>query len=628
MRKDGVMGARAIRIAAAVGALIAAIAVTTPMGLVVSLWVGAGTIGAGVRASAPVYVAAGALLVLIASVIVALWVSIPGIHRGRRRPAIVALFSIAILLVVLATGAWPAVAAPWLSRTIVAGILAVAGLVLILALWRSDPQAKPLPGLAPAVIGLVATYAAVSVVSALASSSIPQFPRPPWVSQADLSGTSGVPVTAPEAPQLGLAPGQWSSIHNDAWMTDAYRGVALPDPESSQVVSFFAGGDCASLLWNSDGELVAVCVSPTQVRGFVLDPRTLRPLTERTLADRPLATDALTNFSGGGYAILDARQQLVAPLPNGAIARFDSRTLELLDEFAVAEVLLPGEGITSVLPNGETGLWFVGREGSVGIVDTTTGQARAVLVGRDGPVDIENSFALGADGTAYVVTGEDLLRIDDRAGVPEVAWRFAYDRGERRKPGQTSRASGTTPTVFADGRFVAITDNAEPRMNVVVVDVSGVQPQQHCAVPVFGDGESAGENALIAMDDALFVENNYGYSAFAVAGGRTTVPGLAKVDVSASGCSLPWQNDELSIPSLVSKGVAVDGTVLTYTKESSVIGTDAWWFTAVDVGTGEVLWRRLAGLGPMLNNHYAGGYLGPDGSVYIGTISGVVALLK
>ncbi len=622
------MGARAIRIAAAVGTLIAAIAVTTPMGLVVSLWVGAGMVGSGVRAAAPVYIAAGILLVLIASVVVALWVSIPGIYRGRRRPPIVALIALGILLVVLASGAWPAVAAPWLSRPVVAAVLAVAALLDIVALWRSDSEAKPLPGLAPAVIGLVATYAAVSVVNALASTSLPQFPRPPWVSAVDVTSAAAVPVTAPEPPSLGLAPGQWSSIHNDAWMTDAYRGVALPDPERGEVVSFFAGGDCASLLWNADRDLIAVCVSPTQVRAFVLDPRTLESRVERKLADRPLAADALTNFSGGGYAVIDAQQRLVTPLPNGVIGRFDARTLQTIDEFTVGEVLLPGEGITSVLPNGETGLWFVGREGSVGLLDTTTGQAQATLVGRDGPVDIENSFALGADGVAYVVTGEDLLRIEDVAGNLEVAWRFAYDRGERRKPGQTSRASGTTPTVFADGRFVAITDNAEPRMNVVVVDVSGAEPRPHCAVPVFADGMSAGENALIAMDDALFVENNYGYSAFAVAGGRTTVPGFAKIDVDDAGCSVAWENDDLPIPSLVSKGVAIDGAVLTYTKESSLIGTDAWWFTAVDVRTGEVIWRRLAGVGPMLNNHYAGGYLGPDGSVYVGTISGVVALLK
>jgi outer membrane protein assembly factor BamB len=77
----------------------------------------------------------------------------------------------------------------------------------------------------------------------------------------------------------------------------------------------------------------------------------------------------------------------------------------------------------------------------------------------------------------------------------------------------------------------------------------------------------------------------------------------------------------------VSKGLLADGAVLTYTKEPSLLGTDAWWFTAVDAQSGEVRWRRLAGLGPLLNNHYAAGYVGPDGSVYVGTISGVVALI-
>ena len=622
------MGPGPVRGFAALGTLAAAIVVTAPMALVVTLWVGAGMVGAGTRAGAPVYVAAGVLLVLIACVVIALWVSIPGVYRGRRRPAVVALVAIAVLLIVLATGAWPVVAASWLPRIVVVGVLVGAALLLLIALWRGSGAGNPLPGLAPAVIGLVATYAAVSVVNALASPGLPQFPRPPWIAEVDSgsAGDVGMPVPAPEPPALGLAPGQWSGIHNDGWMTDSYRGVSLPDPRDSQVRSFFAGGDCASLLWNSDGELIAVCVSPNEVRGYVLDAKTLTVLAQRKLADRPLAADALTNFSGGGYAVLDARQRIVAPLPGAVIVRLDAHTLQTIDQFTVTDALLPGEGITSVLPDGDSALWFVGREGTVGIVDTETGLVKSTLVGREGAVDIENSFAIAADGTAYIVTGEDLLRVDDRLGLPEVVWRFAYDRGERRKPGQTSRASGTTPTIFADGRYVAITDNAEPRMNVVVVDVAGEAPQQHCAVPVFSDGMSAGENALIALDDAIFVENNFGYSAFAVAGGRTTVPGFARIDVTDTGCTLAWQNDDLAIPSLVSKGVAADGAVLTYTKSASIVGLDAWWFTAVDVSTGDVLWRRLAGIGPMLNNHYAGGYLGPNGDIYVGTISGVVAL--
>ena len=89
-----------------------------------------------------------------------------------------------------------------------------------------------------------------------------------------------------------------------------------------------------------------------------------------------------------------------------------------------------------------------------------------------------------------------------------------------------------------------------------------------------------------------------------------------------------WTSTDVSIPSLVSKGVLADGSILTYTKEASALGIDAWWFTSVDAATGQVRWRRLAGVGPLLNNHYAAGYLGPDGSIYVGTISGVVALVS
>lgn len=129
------------------------------------------------------------------------------------------------------------------------------------------------------------------------------------------------------------------------------------------------------------------------------------------------------------------------------------------------------------------------------------------------------------------------------------------------------------------------------------------------------------------MGDSLFVENNYGYTLLSVAGGRTSVPGLARIDVTDDGCEVGWANDEVVIPSLVSKGVAADGVVLTYTKRPSLLGFDDWWFTAIDAVTGQERWRRLAGVGPLLNNHYAAVYVGPGGNVYVGTVSGVVALI-
>jgi outer membrane protein assembly factor BamB len=610
--------------------VLAALSVTSPIAVVASAWVGGGTFAVGLRGGAPVYALAGALIVTAVAIVATLWATIPGLLRGRRRPTVVALVAVLVLLGISLTGAWAVVVASWLPRPVAVALLALAVIALSLSLARRSEQGKPVVGVAPAVAGVVGAYVGVAAVTALAASGIPAFPRLPWMPAVDVASSAASPAVVPPAPQNpGLAPGEWATIHNDSWMTDAYAAVALPDPATAEVRSFFAGGDCASLVWNDLGEIVAVCVSPTEVRAYILDAQSLAPRAERQIAARPLATDALTNFSGGGYAILDADQRLVTPLPGGIIARSDARTLELIDEFDVTPALLPGEGITSVVPAWDGALWFVGREGTVGLLDPMTGQARSLVAGPEGtPVDIENSFAVVEDG-ALVVTGAELLLVSAVDGAPTVTWRVAYDRGERRKPGQTSRASGTTPTVFGpEGRYVAITDNADPRMHLLVFDISGPEPVEHCAVPVFPDGQSATENSLIALGESVFVESNYGYTVTAVAGGRTTVPGLARVDVDGDGCVLAWETDAIAIPSLVSKGVAADNAILTYTKDASLLGTDAWWFTAVDAASGDLLWRRLAGIGSMLNNHYAAGYVGPEGSVYIGTISGVVALIS
>ncbi|MBM3686006.1 MAG: hypothetical protein FJW85_03270 [Actinobacteria bacterium] len=622
------MGSRSSVVVAVLVAAAAATA-TSPVALATAFWVGGGAIAAGLRAGAPTYSVAGLLIVVAAALVVTSWATIPGIVRGRRRPAVVALVAVIAMGALALTRAWQVTVASWAPRSVALAAFAIAILALLVHIARARAPRGPVVGVGPAVAGVLGAYVLVAAVAVLPGTAIPQFPRPPWVPEMQEGVAAGAPIVAAPAPQNpSLAPGEWATIHNDSWMTDSYSAARLPDPAGFDVRSFFAGGDCASLLWNDRGEIVAVCVSPTEVRAYVLDPRTLEPRAERRLAARALAADALTNFSGGGYAVLDSSQRLVTPLPGGVIGRFDARDLVPVDEFDVSSALQPGEGITSVIPDWSGLLWFVGREGTVGALDPATGSARSLVSGPgDSPVDIENSFAV-VEGGAYVVTGAELLRLSIVAGAPVVDWRLPYDRGTRLKPGQTSRASGTTPTVFGEGgRYVAITDNADPRMHVVVYDVSGPVPVEHCAVPVFGDGMSATENSLIALGDSLVVESNYGYSVTAVAGGHSTVPGLARVDVTDAGCSPAWESDDITIPSLVSKGTIADGAVLTYTKEPSALGTDAWWFTAVDAQSGEVRWRRLAGVGPMLNNHYAAGYLSPDGSVYVGTISGIVALI-
>src|SRR5256885_16630885 len=92
---------------------------------------------------------------------------------------------------------------------------------------------------------------------------------------------------------------------------------------------------------------------------------------------------------------------------------------------------------------------------------------------------------------------------------PVVTWREEYDRGSRLKPGQTNFGSGTTPTLMGT-RWVAITDNADPQMHVVVywraASIAG--PRLLCAVPGFAPGMSATENSLIGTRDPLLVGDN------------------------------------------------------------------------------------------------------------------------
>jgi hypothetical protein len=233
--------------------------------------------------------------------------------------------------------------------------------------------------------------------------------------------------------------------------------------------------------------------------------------------------------------------------------------------------------------------------------------------------------------------------------TPSITWRQPYNRGTRQKSGQVSQGSGTTPTLIGSARspgggWVAITDNADPQMHVVVYRRGRRGPGRIvCNQAVFPSGQGSDENSLIAVPGGLIAENNYGYAGPGPSGGtRTadTTPGVVRVDVDYvhGGCHVAWSNTRARIPSLVSKVSLRTGLLYGYTHPAASevpwkavalpgqVAPDSWFFTAFDARTGRQVWSQLVGSGLGYNNHYAPVSLGRDGVAYVGTLGGLVRI--
>ena len=457
-----------------------------------------------------------------------------------------------------------------------------------------------------------------------------RLPIPPGIGLLVTPRHTGEAATArpidleiPQHPHL--APNGRSSMHNDGWASDAYAGEGPLGRDPEVDTAWYGLEECATLAFDRHDRMVGLC---GDLRGPVLrviDAETLRPLATRRLPDRPRVEGSAPweVLCAGAYFYLDAEDRAVVATTDRRILEVgtsDARgrpALPVLRSFDVTGEVPREDCLVAVLPDWDGRIWFVTEEGRVGTVDPATGTV-AVL-----PLDeqVDNSLAVDAQGV-YVVTVEALYRMSaDTSGGPRVDWRASYDRGAEVKPGQLARGSGTTPTVLPGGR-VAITDNAEPRMNVEFYDTSS--GDLVCRTPVFGKGASATENSLVSVGDGVIVENNYGYSGpVSTLLGRATTPGLARVDLDGDRCSVRWTSDEVA-PTSVAKLSRANGLLYAYTKRPTWLGVAQWYLTAIDARTGRTAFSVRTGTGLMFNNHYSAVTLGPDGSAYVATLAGMV----
>jgi outer membrane protein assembly factor BamB len=246
------------------------------------------------------------------------------------------------------------------------------------------------------------------------------------------------------------------------------------------------------------------------------------------------------------------------------------------------------------------------------------------------PQQIGNSFAVDETGGVFIASNYAMYRFDiDATGQnPKITWSYSYDRGTREKPGQQNFGTGTTPTLVGKG-FCGITDNADPQMHVIVYrrEKDYINNRIVCQIPVFPPGYSDTENSLIGYTGNFIVENNYGYNASVTHQTTRVVPGVARVRYDNQPCpgETVWASNQVVVPSVVSKLSLATGLIYTYTLEIEK-GEHIWSITAIDAETGEVAFSVQAGTGRIFDNHYASVFIGPNGTLYVPTVLGIVSL--
>jgi hypothetical protein len=487
-----------------------------------------------------------------------------------------------------------------------------------------------------AVLGaLVATLALAP--AAPAADPIPQDPS----ELAGLQVFTGKPakprrVEAPKVPRHPfMAANGRSNVHNDAYQTDSYRNSGPLGRKTRTFSQYFGGpiglGLCGiTIAFDRRGRLVTTCVTAAQVYLRLMDPRTLDTIAQHQLPDRVIPP-GLTPFeaAGGAYFYLDHRDRAVVSIARRIyVVVMRGGRWRRVRTYDLTAVIPEDDQLNSALPDWKGRLWFVSRyRGIVGAIDRRSGDVLGVR--RTGEA-IGNSFAVDDSGGVFVVTDKAQYRFDiGRRGRPKVSWRVRYDNSGVKKPGQFDAGSGTTPTLMGK-RLLSITDNADPMQVVVMRRARRLRRGQRrviCEQPVFENGASATENSIIATGRSMIVENNYGYAPppAATADGKTTTPGVERVDLrrNGRGCRTAWHSDEIS-PSTVPKLSLANGLVYLYTKPPGT--PDAWYLTAVDFFTGKTVWRRLMGTGLVFNVHYAGLTISPTGVLYTGVLGGTAAL--
>lgn len=468
-----------------------------------------------------------------------------------------------------------------------------------------------------AAVLLAATALGLPPAAAAASSYLPAPPHNPY------AGPDGT-----------------ATMHGDTGSSDL-TPLAGPGAGSLTAQRTALASACPTVLIGSDGYPVALC---TPIFGQVPTVHLLDPDTGASLAELPLTKGSLL---GGVYAYIDDKDRLTVVDGSRSLLRVGHHRdatgewrLAVDQSLSLASAIPEDDAVTGLSPDWKGRVWFATGGGVVGTADDRTGTVRTLTL--PAGERVSNSISTAPQGTAVTSTHATYLLTADGDGTPHIAWRRAYDRGQARKPGQLSWGSGSTPTFFGPRtgtEYLTVVDNADPTVALQVYDSASGAPV--CSVPVLHSGGSGSENSPIGAGRSVFVASTYGYPYPAVpADAGDSVPssapfkgGLSRVDVRAdgSGCDLVWDNTLRS--AAVPRLSTADGRLRTVLRDPVIPGTDStglldpYRYAEIDPATGEVTRSKRIGIGSLYDSLQMAGTIGPNGTYYQGTITGVVRVV-
>ena len=500
----------------------------------------------------------------------------------------------------------------------------------------------------------LALLLAIPAAAVLAEATV----TPIWSGETSLPDFVGAAAKARPTADSGvpqdpyLAPNPLGGVHLDAWNSDVADlagplGRApvvwtstLAPPRLSPAVPIGA-----TQAFDSHGRPVVAYSNAADAGVVLLDPVTLAVLTSY-----PLHTATGNAALGSCYFYVDARDQVVIADGADQIITLREAGTEAQPQFEkVAEesydlssIVPAGDRLGGVIVDWRGRIWFDTRGSvadgvapGVGVIDPRTWPDVGWLRLRTGE-QISNTIAVTKQA-AFVVTSRRMYEIAAGADAqPHVVWRRAYQTTGQLKPGQYSLGSGTSPTIFGRGRYVAIADNAE-QVHVVVYRTGQLKHGQTRVVgepmPVFRNmAGSAVENSLLCMRDSIVVENVYGYAVTKDGTQSPSLPGFERIDVTRDGRALRkvWVNDDVA--STYSPRLSTR-TGLVYTESRKVDphpgpGTDGYvyYLTALDFRTGKTVWEKRLGAGFNFDGYYPGVEFGLDGTVYMVVYGGIIAV--